>query len=400
MATVKVKFKPSSIAGKKGTIFYQIIHERRVRQVFTSCHIYSEEWNEKTGNVVLSGDYARNRRLAGLREHIRQDAERLKRIIRRLEIGNGCYTADDVASEFEQYSDEYSLFNYMESLAGRLKSNGRVRTAESYRSALASFKAFRNDEDIMLDSLTSDIMEDYEAWLKNRKVVPNTISYYMRTLRAVYNRAVENGTIENTYPFRRVYTGIDKTVKRALPMNVLKKIKELDLTLFPTLDYARDMFMMSFYLRGMSFVDMAFLRKENLTNGLLSYRRRKTGQLLSIRWQREMQTIVDKYGKNDTPYLLPIIRRNDTNERYAYRNRQYAVNRALKEIAEKVGIKIPLTMYVARHSWASAARMKGVPISVISEGMGHDSESTTKIYLAQLDSDVVDDANALIIGSL
>lgn len=400
MATLRIKFKPSSVAGKEGTLFYQIIHGRRVRQIFTSCHIYPEEWDEKTGVVILSGREERKRYLAGICGHIRHDTERLKRIIHRLEIGYTVYTADDILIEFERYADEYSLFNYMESLAVRLRSNERVRTSESYRSALASFKTFRDGEDIMLDSLTADIMEDYEAWLKSRNVVPNTISYYMRTLRAVYNRAVENGTIENSTPFRRVYTGIDKTVKRALPMSVLKKIKGLDLSLFPTLDYARDMFMMSFYLRGMSFVDMAFLRKEDLADGLLSYRRRKTGQRLSIRWLGEMQAIVDKYGENETVYLLPIIRRRDINERCAYRNRQYAINRALKEIAAMVGIKVPLTMYVARHSWASAAKQNGVPISVISEGMGHDSESTTKIYLAQLDSDVVDDANALIIGSL
>ena len=114
----------------------------------------------------------------------------------------------------------------------------------------------------MLDCITSETMEGYEAWHRKRGVAPNTISFYTRILRAVYNRAVEDDIIENRNPFRHVYTGVDKTVKRALPLALIKKIKVLDLSLIPTLDYARDMFLMSFYLRGMSFIDMAFLRRQ------------------------------------------------------------------------------------------------------------------------------------------
>ncbi len=174
----------------------------------------------------------------------------------------------------------------------------------------------------------------------------------------------------------------------------------MDLSLNPTLDYARDMFMMSFMLRGMSFIDMAYLRKTDLTNGHIIYRRRKTGQQLTIAWTTEMQVIIDKYPENTSEYLLPIIRNSGINERCAYRNVGYLINRNLKKVAEMTDIQIPLTMYVARHSWASAAKAKGIPLSVISEGMGHDSEATTQIYLASLDTSVVDKANSLILKSL
>lgn len=183
-------------------------------------------------------------------------------------------------------------------------------------------------------------------------------------------------------------------------MSVIKKIKALDLTQSPTLEFARDMFLMSFYLRGMSFIDMAFLKKTDLRNGYVVYRRRKTGQQLVIEWTREMQLILDKYPENKSCYLLPVIRNPGTNERCIYRNVGYKINHNLKIIAERVGVEIPLTLYVARHSWASAAKAKGIPLSVISEGMGHDSETTTQIYLASLDSSVVDKANAIIIRSL
>ncbi len=183
-------------------------------------------------------------------------------------------------------------------------------------------------------------------------------------------------------------------------MALIKKIKVLDLSLLPTLDYARDMFLMSFYLRGMSFIDMAFLRKIDLKNRYVTYRRRKTGQQLIIEWTKEMQMILDKYPENNSDYLLPIIRNTGTNERCTYRNAGYNINHNLKRIAEMVGITIPLTLYVARHSWASAAKAKVIPVSVISEGMGHDSEATTQIYLASLDTSAVDKANSLILRSL
>lgn len=400
MATIKVKFRPSTVADREGTIYYQIIHERKVRQLLSEYRVFSYEWDESRSMVTTTQKSDRKSCILSIRERIRWDVERLTKISRKLETDGLPYTADDVIDEFNRYANEYSLFNFMEGIIIKLKQNGKVRTSETYTAALNSFKKFRKDEDIMLDCLTSQIMEDYEAWHQSRGVAPNTISFYTRILRAVYNRAVEDEIIENRNPFRHVYTGVDKTVKRALPLPVIKKIKALDLSLAPALDYARDMFMMSFMLRGMSFIDMAYLRKTDLTNGYVIYHRRKTGQQLTIEWTKEMQLILDKYPENASDYLLPIIRNPGTNERCAYRNAGYNINHNLKKIAKKVGVSIPLTLYVARHSWASAAKAKGIPISVISEGMGHDSETTTQIYLASLDASVVDKANSLILKSL
>ena len=400
MASIKVKFRTSTVADHEGAIYYQIIHERKVRQLPTDYKVFSSEWDESRSMVTTTQKSERKSFILSIRERIRWDVERLTKIDRKLDSNGLTYTADDVIDEFNRYAHEYSLFNFMESLIARLKQNGKIRTSETYRSTLNSFKNFRQDEDIMLDSITSEIMEAYEAWHKKRGVAPNTISFYTRVLRAVYHRAVEDDVIENRNPFRKVYTGVDKTVKRALPLAVIKKIKALDLSLTPALDYARDMFLMSFYLRGMSFIDMAFLKKTDLKNGYVTYRRRKTGQQLIIEWTKEMQMILDKYPENESDYLLPIIRNPGTNERCTYSNVGYNINHNLKTIAGMVGVTIPLTLYVARHSWASAAKAKGIPLSVISEGLGHDNEATTQIYLASLDISVVDKANSLILNSL
>lgn len=400
MTSIKVKFRPSSVEDREGIIFYQIIHDRKIRQLSTDYRVYTSEWDMSRSMVFPGPGSKRQSYIRTIREHISRDMDRLNKIDKRLNDESLSYTSDNIIDEFRRYEKEYSLFNFMKNLIIKLKQNDKTRTSETYTATLNSFKRFRKNQDLMLECLTSEIMENYEAWHHSRGVTPNTISFYTRILRAVYNRAVEDRIIEDSKPFRHVYTGIDKTTKRALPLRIVKKIKSLDLSLKPSLEYARDMFMMSFYLRGMSFVDMSYLKKSDLKNGSVIYRRRKTGQQLIIGWTKEMQSLIDKYPANPTRYLLPIITKDGLNERCVYRNAAYNINHNLKKIATMIGLDIPITMYVARHSWASAARTKGIPLSIISQGMGHDSETTTRIYLATLDTSTVDRANALILKSL
>lgn len=400
MTSTKVKFRPSNVAGREGTIYYQITHRRKVRQLLTNYHLFPDEWDEKRSCIARDSSYSRKDYLTTVREGISMDLTRLAKISRKLTEGELPFSTDDIIDEYRRYMTDFALFNFTHNVITRLKYNGRLRTAETYQSALKSFSNFREDKDIMLDCITPETMQSYEAWLKKRGVVPNTVSFYMRILRAIYNRAVESGAIDDRMPFRKVYTGIDKTVKRALPITAIRKIKSLDLSHFPSLDYARDAFILSFFLRGMSFIDMAFLKKSDLRDGYITYRRRKTGQRLIIRWTKEMQQILDKYPENESCYLLPIFQSGELFTRSLYRNKSYNINHGLKRIARMAGISIPLTLYVARHSWASAARAKGIPVSVISEGMGHDSESTTQIYLASLDTARIDRANSVILNAL
>ena len=290
---------------------------------------------------------------------------------------------------------------FMQELIHRMHVLGKERTGETYTSTLNSFMRFRQDRDILWEEFDADLLVSYEAYLKSTGLDMNTISFYNRILRAVYNRAVEKGFTTQKYPFKNVYTGIGKTVRRGLSLKVIRNIKYMGLSAFPLLDYARDMFLFSFYTRGMSFIDMAYLKKSDLKNGILTYCRKKTGQRLWIGWEKNMQDILDKYPViQSSPYLLPIIREVGIKERTQYNNALHLVNRKLKFIGEMLEVSIPLTMYVARHSWASVAKSKNIPLSVISEGMGHDSENTTLIYLTSLDTAIVDRANKLILNSI
>lgn len=398
MASIKVKFRPSTAAGKEGVIYYQVIHKRVIRQLKTDYRIYADEW-DKTNDMVAIAAECRADIVLSIKERIMRDVKRLNAIIGKIENYENGFTVDDIVEKYRETVHEQSVFQFMEGVIAQLKRLNRERTAETYTATLNSFMRFRKDNDVLLDELNSDLMMEYEAYLKTQCVTMNTVSFYMRILRAVYNRSVEKGLTEQRNPFRHVYTGIDKTVKRAIPLKAIKRIKELDLSMKPSMDFARDMFLFSFYTRGMSFIDMAYLRKKDLQNGILSYRRRKTGQQLFIRWEKCMQEIIGKYPKTGTDYMLPIIKTNG-NERQQYRNALRLVNNKLKEISAMTGLQNNLTMYVSRHSWASIAKSKNVPISVISEGLGHDSEATTQIYLASLDSSSVDKANEIILKNL
>lgn len=293
-----------------------------------------------------------------------------------------------------------SFFAFMQEVISKLKQQGKTRTSETYLTTLNSFMRFRRGKDLSLDEVDANLMVTYETWLRSKNISMNTISFYMRILRATYNRAVEKGQTLQQYPFKPVYTGIEKTAKRAIPLRAIQQIKALDLTSDPPRRYARDMFLLCFYTRGMSLIDMAFLKKRDITNGILSYRRKKTGQQLFIKWETCMQEIIDQYDIPDSPYLLPIISKPGTNERKQYINESHRINRHLKNIGKELGLPLPLTLYVARHTWASIAKSENISISVISEALGHNSETTTRIYLASLDTTTIDNANKLILNLL
>lgn len=402
MATVKVKFRPSSVLTKEGTLYYQITHDRVVRQINTGYKLYPTEWHSFTSQIVVppNAEESRSHYLLALQNNLKKETARLAEIIVRLNRTDSAYTADRIVELYNLRSDNDSFLLFTRNLIVQLKQIGKMRTAETYTCALNSFIRFQGETDLLWEAVDSNLMIEYEVYLKAEGVCPNTSSYYMRSLRAIYNRAVEKELTIQRYPFKHVYTGIDKTVKRAVPVTVIRQIRNLNLEHNPMLDYARDIFMFSFYTRGMSFVDMAYLKKKDLHNGILSYRRQKTNQQLFIKWEKPMQEIIDKYDTTGTPYLLPIIKDVGKDERRQYKNASHLVNCKLKKIGIQLGLTIPLTTYVARHGWASIAKSKNIPISTISEAMGHDSENTTRIYLASLNTSVIDKANSLIIKSI
>ena len=309
-----------------------------------------------------------------------------------------------------------SLFQFMNLLIALLLKNGQYRTMLHYKATLNSFKRYRDNKDIALREIDAEVMRSYEAYLHHTAgVCKNTSSFYLRILRSTYNKAVAKGLTPQQHPFSDVYTGIAPTRKRAIPAESVSRIKHLESVkdLTPKEEMARDTFLMSFYLRGISFIDLTHLRKSDLKDGYLHYTRSKTGQRLTIRWEKEMQELLEKYQAQtaSSPYLFPFLvdAGNKSHDKIIdkkqeevrlYHNAESRISYHLRKLGAKIGIKGKLTLYVARHSWATAARDNNISISVISESLGHHSETTTQIYLQSIKGSEVDDANAKILAVL
>jgi len=206
-----------------------------------------------------------------------------------------------------------------------------------------------------------------------------------------------------------VYTGIQPTRKKAIEAKDIRQLErwvkkeELRKKVFPEpLVSSVYYFLFCFYARGMSYVDMAYLKKSDIRNGVLRYRRKKTGQYLEIRIIRELQEIIDFFSSRvvDSPYLFPIIHRKNKSGRLQYESGLRLQNKRLKEISREAGLDYPLSTHVARHTWATIAKKEHIPLSVISEGLGHTSPKTTAIYLASFDNNTLDQANVKVIKAI
>ncbi len=300
-------------------------------------------------------------------------------------------------------TERVSVMEYMERQITALNAMNRLGTARNYTRTRNSLRTFLKGHDISFTKMNDSLILRYNNWLKQRGVVKNTISFYMRILRALYNKANRDKLAKPDNPFRNVYTGIDKTRKRALDEKSVRKLMKLNLKDSPALALSRDLFMFSYFMRGMSFVDIAYLRKEDYDGLYISYKRQKTGQSLNVLVEPCIERIIKRYIALTarTPYIFPIITSSDPKE--AFRQYQTALgyhNRKLKELALMANLNIPLSSYCARHSWATAARNHHIPVSVIGAAMGHTSEKTTQIYLASLENSVIDKANRCVIAGL
>ena len=399
VTSFKVKFRASTVEGKEGSVYYQVIHNRTVRQIRTAYRLFTSEWDSEAGKVIThQGTEERISVLKSVAEGIRCDMQRLRQVADTLAASPSGYTADEVVAAFHARRTDASLQNFMQQCIAKLIRMGRTGTANGYKSTLNSFMRFRKGQDIMLNAIDSDVIQLYEAHLRLTNVARNSSSFYMRNLRTVYNMAIEQQLTPQRTPFAHVYTGIDKTVKRALSISQIRQLKNADLTDNPAQALARDMFMFSFYTRGMALADMANLTTANLRNGYLVYRRQKPRQELYVKWEPCMQEIVDRYPRQ-SPFLLPLIK-SEEDKRDQYKLTQQRVNHNLKKLSERLGLPHPLTMSMARHSWASIANSKDIALSVIGEGLGYNSENATRIYLAQIDTSQVDRANKMILNEL
>lgn len=399
MASIKIKFRPSSVSGKDGSLFFQIIHLRQVRQLNTGLHVGGSEWDAEEASVIVpAGTHPeRIKYLFAVKENLEERYGKLRSVILWLDNSGKAYTADDVVAAFGTPHAIVGLVSFTRRLIENLKRIGKKATVRRLDATLSSLLRYTGGYEVAWNEVTSTFVLGYEEFMIKRGLCRNSTSFYMRNLRAIVNRASEQNFEMPRNPFKYVYMGVDKTVKRAVSLDVIRMIRDIDLSGRPSLDFARKVFMFAFYTRGMSFVDIAFLKKSDLQNGVLTYSRRKTRRQLMVRMEPATWKLIESFGENKTSFLLPILREESTNLEHQYENAYFRINRNIQKVGKILGLETKLTLYVARHAWASIAHSNHVALSTISKAMGHDSEKTTIIYLQSLDTSSVDKANSDII---
>lgn len=410
--TIKPKFRQSTVDGKAGTVFYQVIHNRQMARINTDIHLLPCDWQKVSNQPNGNEDY-----LTFVRNKIDSDISVTKLIVNSCNESGKELSAKTIVTLFKtkgnsrplvtvadtptNVSEAISFFSLIRKRIAILKEEKLNGTAVNHIHTLNSFSSFANGKDITIQMITQELMERYEAWLRNKGLKRNSISFYMRILRAVYNIAVKDGLTQQTYPFSKVYTGTDKTPKRAVKEDVIKEIANLDLQDNETLQKTRDLFLLSYSLCGMPFVDMASLKPANIKSGILTYERHKTGEPISFTIPSLAETIITRYAQKDSPYVLPIITSTDSNEAYKqYHTALVEYNRNLRSLSELLNGNVHLTSYVARHSWATSARQHGYPASAIGKALGHTNERTTQTYLDAIDNEVIDKMNNAVLECL
>lgn len=399
MTSFKARLNRSRL-GKDGLypLVIQVIHDRVKREFYTPYRLKRTEFDNLNEKAVTDRrSKTRSSEIREINEYLIYIKEELEKVGRSL-AERGEYTCADIISGFKARNDMGNFFIYADYKIAELKNAGKNGTASNYFSAVNAFERYTGNRAISLDTITKKTVEGFVDFQKQQGNTPNTIVFYVKQLRAIYNKADDDGFVHNTYhPFHRIKLKGSKTPKRAISKEEISRIAGLDLEgHHKHKALARDLFRFSLFTRGMSFIDMCYLKKENIRGEMLVYRRRKTGQLLQIKIEPALKALLRKYKDDSSPYLLPMLRNDDSYQGYRYIQRR--LNKRIRELGEVLGFDFPLTFYVARHTWATLAHEKGIPVSVISEGMGHTSERTTHIYLANLDHRIIDKANKTIMN--
>lgn len=282
---------------------------------------------------------------------------------------------------------------------------GRYGTANLYTSTLNSFLEFLGNDTLTFKEITAGLIKEYEEHLLQKGRRHNTISTYMRMLRSIFNQAYQQG-VPDTEPadelFRFVFTGYEPTTKRAISPTLIRRLAQLDLEEQPNLCFSRDLFLLSFYLRGIPFVDLVHLRKTDVRHNTIYYYRHKTHQQLSVYIEPYASSILHRYTnkRSSSPYLLPILSSTGREGYRQYKSALRLYNQHLHTLSKILQLNVPLTSYVARHSWATTAKDEGVAISIISEGLGHSSEKITHVYLASFNNNAMSKANRKVISTI
>lgn len=376
-------------------------HNERTTSIPIGVSLLEKDWDSK--NRLVRKSYTGVSTVTWLNNLIqKKKADAMDIILKLHESGVlQALSLGELRDKIDSQDKPKSFFAFADTLIKELASSNRIGTSRSYSEVVNVFRKYCAGRDLSFLDISYNFLTKFEAHHLGKGNSYNGLAVYMRTIRSIYNKAIKAGYVEKEYyPFDEYKVRTTPTEKRALDWPLLKKIIELKLKPKDPCFHARNYFVASYMMYGMNYTDMAFLRKDDILDGRVQYRRRKTSKLYDIKITPGLNKILSYYisQNEDSEYVFPILKRN--NLALQYRDIKWArkrYNKELKDLAEQCGIDKNLTSYVSRHSFATQAMLQEVPINAISSMLGHSSLKTTEVYLKSLPSNILDEYNKRIL---
>ncbi|PKP20806.1 MAG: hypothetical protein CVU05_08230 [Bacteroidetes bacterium HGW-Bacteroidetes-21] len=402
MSTIKVLLYTSKVM-KNGEhpIMLRVTQNRKSKYVSIGYSCRPELWD--TENNSPSKKHP-NKKLLDI--VIKQKCIDTEKLLLSLDEKKKHYSLEDVRNKIKRKNGSQGLIPYIEGIVSRLQKANKIGNATVYNDLKRSLSSFAG-VNLLFSDITVSFLKKYEQNFLENKVKENSISYYMRTIRSVFNKAIADGEIEREmYPFDeyKISKLNTTTIKRAIPRKDIRVLEGLGIDkssrLFNSLNY----FLFSFYNGGKNFTDIALLTWQNIQNERLVYKRTKTGKIYNIALLPPAKKILDFYAetqRSNEDYIFPILSHSNHKTETSRKNRIHKIigqtNSDLKTLSKEAKLNTVLTTYVARHSYATILKQNGISTSIISEALGHSSEKTTQIYLDSFENSVLDEANKSIL---
>jgi len=377
-------------------IIMRLGHFQKTTSIATGQSLQKMYWNESKKQVRSS--YKGVESVKFLNNLLLSEVAKAQEIINRLHYKGELdfLSMKQLKAKIVRKSKYESFFEYGLEIAKDLRTAQRFGTARNYEGIISILKVFNKQKNLKFNELNLDFLKRFEQFhLAKSGNTQNGLASYMRTIKAIYNKGIKDDIIEREYyPFLKYQIKTNPTEKRAIKVESIKKILELKLTKEHSLFHYRNYFLLSYLTMGMSYIDMAFLRKRDIVDDRIKFQRKKTSKIYDIKITDQMKVFLKFYisKKNQNDFILPVVKR-DTLE-LQYKDAQWGLkryNKGLKEIANLCSIEERLTSYVSRHSFATHALFKNIPLAAISAMLGHSKLSTTQIYLKSLPSNTLDE---------
>lgn len=396
MVTIKFILKNKPLRDGSHRVAMRIIKNRKKKVISLRMKCPKETFDPEQGQFKrgYSGFKKGNKKL-------KDYEDRANNILHQLETKGGGFTLEDFQNIFDgKKNEQTSLWYFFDK---RIDSTLRKpKTRKAYKDTKASLKKFIPNS-LYPKDVTPEFLEGYATHLRNRGSNDGGIVFFMTHLKGALNLArktLKTENIENPFldfPLSR-FKG--KPVKRALSTAEMKAFKEVNLAERPDLTRSYDVAMFTFYCRGINFVDIMLLKKENIAGNILHYTRSKTGNKFAIELLPPAKKIVEKYNDDPEAYIFPILREeNLTPEQFESRRHRHLrkYNKDLKKIAEIAGIRKNITSYVIRHTYPTFLKNSGVATDIISESMGHSDLRVTQNYLKEFGNDIIDEVHKRLL---